>query len=278
MIDKSVSNKSNSKKTDRTLELLANKSTKTVNDISAAQLHKKYIANYKKAERDATKNPIPDLSVYESSPIQLLPVYSEIPLANRWYIGGSVGANISYVYKPCISDAKFTYNLILGFNITNQVGFQTGIRFGNKQFDVRKGKFSYNGPNPIWDKYIRQAHTNIDAYEIPLLVRYQFSEKPNTGLFCTAGFSVMFYQKEDYLLTLDYGNGIPVYKPYNFSKSNTELTMFNASLGYQFPLNKQLTLTAEQYISLPTTNIGNAGMRMSSTGFQLGVRYNFLKK
>lgn len=275
---KNTSNALNKNNIDEALDLISNKSGRTVNIISNAQLHKKYLTNFKNAEVAASKNPIPDLSAYELNQVQLLPVYSEIPLANRWYIGGNLGADISYVYNPSLADAKFTYNLILGLNITNQVGFQTGIRFGNKQFDVRKGKFSYNGPNPTWDKYIRQAHSNIDAYEIPILVRYQFSEKPNTGLFCTAGFSVMFYQKEEYTLTLDYGTGIPVYKPYNFSKSNTELTMFNASLGYQFPINKRFTLTAEQYISLPTTNIGNAGMRMSSTGFQLGMRYNFLKK
>lgn len=260
------------------IDFKSDNSNTSYTHIESIQLHKKYLNNFKEAEKVAAKNPLPDLSVYETNPIQLLPVYPEIPLANRWYIGGNIGANISYVTNPRLSDMKFTYNLILGFNITNQVGFQTGISYGNKQFDVRKGKFSYNGPYVLWEKFIKEAHANVNAFEVPILVRYQFSEKPNTGLFCTAGFAVMFYKKEDYTLTLDYGNGIPVYKPYNFGESNTEFTMFNASLGYQFPLNKQFTLVAEQSISLPTTNIGNAGMRMSSTAFQLGMRYNFLKK
>lgn len=260
------------------IDFKSDNSNTSYTHITSIQLHKKYLNNYKEAEKVAAKNPQPDLSVYETNPIQLLPVYPEIPLANRWYVGGNIGANISYVTNPRFSDMKFTYNLILGFNITNQVGFQTGISYGNKQFDVRKGKFSYNGPYVLWEKFIKEAHANVNAFEVPILVRYQFSEKPNTGLFCTAGFAVMFYKKEDYTLTLDYGNGIPVYKPYNFGESNTEFTMFNASLGYQFPLNKQFTLIAEQSISLPTTNIGNAGMRMSSTAFQLGMRYNFLKK
>ncbi len=251
---------------------------RVAHNYSASQMHNRFLPKFKLAELEASKILKPDMSLYYTKPIKLLTVYPEIPLPNRWYIGGSLAGNISYSSNPRIADLKMGYNLYIGINVNNQVSFQTGFSYGNKQFDLKKNQFIYSGDNLLWEKYIRASYVNVDVLDIPFTVRYQFSEKPNTGLFCTAGISSLFFNKENYTLDLDWGSGTPDYHAWNFDNGQSLFSMFNASVGYQFPINKYYTITAEQTIQLPTRNIGGAAMRMSSTGFQIGVKYNLIGK
>ncbi|MCX6209901.1 MAG: hypothetical protein NTZ59_10530 [Bacteroidetes bacterium] len=229
-----------------------NSNSKSIANYNSIQMHNRFLPKFKLAEIEAAKIPKPDLSLYEPYPIKLMTVYPEIPLPSRWYIGGNIASNISYSSRPRIADLKMGYNFILGFNVSNEVSFQTGFGYGNKQFELKSNQLIYEGPNLVWNKYIRGAYVDVSVLEIPISIRYQFSEKPNTGFFCTAGISKLFFAKENYTLNLDYGTGSPVYKSLDFEKKTTDFTMFNASLGYQFPINKYFTLTAEQYIQLPT--------------------------
>ena len=247
------------------------------NNYAASQIHNKFVVNYKILEAIANKNEIPNLSVYETWKPALLKVYPPILLPNKWYITANIANNISYASNPRISDSKLAFNFNIGFNVDNQISFQTGVGFGNRTYSFLPNEFVFSG-NPILLKYIRNIDANFNIVEVPITFKYQFSEKPNTGLFFTTGFSTLFFKKENYTLTIDKGNGGPVeLLDWNFNNVTSNLSMFNFSIGYQFPMTKSLILTVEPYIQLPTRNIGEGNNRMSSTGLQIGAKYNFIK-
>lgn len=168
------------------------------------------------------------------------------------------------------------YQIGIGYRVSKQVSFQTGVIVGNRNFDLRKDQFAYFGPS-INEKYITGATADISLVEIPLGLRYQFSDRDNYGLFFTASLSSVFMSKENYKIRLE-NAGVVSYDDQNFSNTKSVLSLFTLSVGYQYPISKTFTISAEPYLQLPFKVIGEGGSKISSVGLSIGGRYNFLRR
>ncbi len=198
----------------------------------------------------------------------------EMP-SSRWFAMVAGAGNIGYVSNPQIGKTNFQLLLSVGYNVSKHVSFQTGIILGNRQFDVRKDQYDYTGPS-LYNKYITNINADISLVDIPITFRYQFSETENKGLFFTAGFSSLFMKKENYQVNLSSTN--PSFVEQDFQKTRSIFTLLNLSAGYQYLLNKKISVLLEPYIQLPFDNIGKGNIKMSSVGLQIGAKYNFLRK
>lgn len=204
------------------------------------------------------------------------PVFDRQKPINNWYVYGNIADNIPYVSNPKLSDGSLQYQIGIGYRISKYVSLQTGIIAGNRSFDLRRDQFTYYGPS-INEKYITNVSADISLIEVPLTLRYQFSDKDNYGWFFTAGISSVFMNKENYRIRLDNG-GLISYDDQNFSGTKSIASLATISVGYQYPISKTFTISAEPYLQLPFKVIGKGGSKISSVGLSIGARYNFLRK
>ncbi|MFY7965463.1 MAG: hypothetical protein ACOVO1_11230 [Chitinophagaceae bacterium] len=243
-------------------------------------LHNRYLLSFSEIEKNnltvIEKRNAALLKIIEEEKRPIIrPVYSGFLPSNRWFLSTSIANNIGYVSNPQIKNTQLQFKLELGYNISKHTSIQTGISFGSRQFNMRKDQFAYKGPRAL-DKYIRDINADISLFEIPINLRYQYSNKENFGWYSNIGISSVFLKKENYLVTID--NGTIIYLPQNFENTNSVFSMLNLSFGYQFPINKNFTLTTEPYIQLPFKVIGEGGSKISSIGLQIGAKYNFIKR
>jgi hypothetical protein len=253
-----------------------------------SQMHNRFVSNFEKAalknkleieeleQAELVKFALDEKLRKEREAAFFMYKYLRYKPSSNWYITAAIGGNIGYISNPAIKDAYLQYNFGLGYNISKYVSFQTGISFGKRTFDARKDQFVYKGPS-VQEKFFRTAAANIDVIDIPFTIRYQFSDIENQGLYTTMGISTIFMPKEDYNLTLDYGT-TKEYLNQNFNNSRSPLAFLNLSVGYQFPMKKSFTFLLEPYLQLPFKKIGGGGVKMSSVGIQVGLKYSFPKK
>ena len=244
-------------------------------------LHNRYIVNFKKLEKEnvsivAAREIEAKKQAEKAKYPNIIPFINRNEASSNWYVQASLANNIGYVSKPQLNQSSLQYAIGLGYNFNKNVSLQTGIFFGTRNFGMRRDQFSYKG-DPSLGKYIKGAEADISLIDIPITVRYQYSNIENTGWFSTIGISTLFLKKENYILTVDNGSSPIWYLNQNFSNTNSRLSMLNLSLGYQYPINKLFTLTIEPYIQLPFKAIGEGGMKLSSTGLQVSGKYSFFK-
>jgi hypothetical protein len=276
---KEVANKTDA--IDNTLKAIAGASNTNVYTPNILYMHNRYIANYKELEAEniavvAKRKEDARKMVEEESRPRVYPTQLMNIPTNRWFLTAYLGNNIAYVSNPKISDSHLQFQLGFGYNITKNISLQTGIAVGNKTFSMRKDQFTYKGPG-AYEKYIRNIDAEVSVIDIPINLRYQFSDRENFGWFTTIGISTIFSKKENYAIAIDNWS-TPNYLYQNFENTPSWLSMLNLSVGYQYPLSKKVTLTVEPYLQLPFKVIGEGGSKLCSVGLQIGAKYNLPKK
>ena len=109
--------------------------------------------------------------------------------------------------------------------------------------------------------------------EIPLGVRYDFTQTERSRWFAGTGLSSYYLKKEKY--TYNYKTYVHGAK-YNWEDNNTGLALFshlNLSAGYEYRISNKLSLLAEPYLKVPLKGIGYGKVNLMTTGMWLSVRY-----
>lgn len=248
-----------------------------VANYSSSQMHNKFKSNFKILEQKAKLNLIPDLTEYETQNLPLLPIYHQPQKKYYLYTALSFGNNLSFVNNPQLNNTKFFGNLLVGYNLNSQVSFQTGVTYRTGTFDALRNEFVYNGPVST-AKNINKVVVDYTTLEIPIEIKYQFNEVPDKGIFLTAGVRKLIYIKDNNTLILRKWNGEVEQKEWNFEKSQSDMSMFSFSIGYQYSFCKNVVFTAQQFVNYPLNKFGGASTRPASLALAVGCRYNFLKK
>ena len=111
-------------------------------------------------------------------------------------------------------------------------------------------------------------------YEIPLNVRYTFSEKKKSTWFASAGISSYLMNKEKYDYTVMYfGTTYPYSKDYK-SHDNQFAAVINISAGYTYKIGKIGDLRIEPYLKLPVHKVGTGELPIQSGGIMIGFFRN----
>lgn len=270
----------NAARIDSILKSISNVSSNNIYSANILYIHNRYILNFKQLEKNnidiAAKREEEYKKIIEEDKRPMIrPTVPDLPTSSDWFLTAYLGNNIGYVSNPEIKNSHLQYQFGIGYNLSRNVSLQTGIAFGNRTFDMRKDQFTYKGPG-AFEKYIKNINANVSIIDIPVTLRYQFSDKENSGWFTTIGISTVFSKRENYIITID--NISTPYLYQNFENTNSWMSMLNLSVGYQYPISKKITLTIEPYLQLPFKVIGEGGTKLSSLGLQIGAKYNLPKK
>ena len=187
------------------------------------------------------------------------------------YIGAIGGPDMSVVKFQSIKKTGTNAGVILGYQLSKKLSFETGVVW-NKKYYYSNG--SYFKTNKI---YLPPAAkiTNVDGnckmIEIPLNVKYNFKSKGKANLFSTLGVSSYFMEEETYDYTVvSTGQPYPYKKTYKQS-SQFFLSAINIGAGYNHILGKLGVLRVEPYVKIPLKGIGIGSLPITSVGINIGV-------
>ena len=187
---------------------------------------------------------------------------------------------VRFGYSPDLSTVGFknyskpgkAVSLLVEYAVLRKLYIQTGVIGSIKEYRANAGEYELK-------KYVTDIATpsTIDGIcnmiEIPLGVRYDFTQTDRSRWFAGTGFSSYYLKKEKY--TYNYVKHVPGSK-YNWQGENTGLALFshlNLSAGYEYRISNKLSLLAEPYLKVPLKGIGYGKVNLMTTGMWLSVRY-----
>ena len=186
-------------------------------------------------------------------------------------IGALVGSDFSNVRFYGSDKPGFNTGLSIGYQFLPRWQLATGITYTVKKYSA-KGN-DYKPANDYWTNYVKMDFVSGECsmWEIPLLIRYSFSESQRSKWFLTGGLSSYLMKKETYDLYYT-ENGIyqsrhrsyPSDKKYFFS-------IVHLAGGYQRHLTERLSLQLEPYFNMPMKGLGYGRMQINSFGTNLSL-------
>ncbi|WP_431210742.1 outer membrane beta-barrel protein [Puia sp. P3] len=188
------------------------------------------------------------------------------------YVGLMAAPDLSTVKMQHVDGVGTTFSLLLGYQFNKKWAIETGVSVDRKKYYTDAEYFDKKGMSgipPSWDV------TNLDGtcymWEIPLNVRYNFSQTDKTSWFATAGLSTYFMTKESYNYQY-YGSWGPGSSHWDVKKpSNYWFSIINLSAGYEHRIGNIGNLRIEPYLRIPMSGLGTGKLNILSGGLNIGI-------
>ena len=163
-------------------------------------------------------------------------------------------------------------SLLVERGISTKWTLQTGIVRSLKKYSAPFSE--YHPAKNIYGQ--KTMPVSVDGactvFEVPLNVRFDFSQRPKTRWFAGAGVSSYKMQKENYIYNYDtYVHNAA--KGWGGSTGWYFLSHANASVGYERRLTERLSVVVEPYMRIPLRGVGFGKVNLFSGGTWFSLRY-----
>jgi hypothetical protein len=192
------------------------------------------------------------------------------PEAKGFYFGLTAGIDISNVKLQKTSNIGYSAGILLGYILNNKWGIESGILWDQKSY-YSNGKYFNPKLWPYMD--IKDVDGICKMLEIPVNVKYKFSNNAKRSLYVIAGTSSYIMKKESYNYTYQMGQvSSEGYKSYKNSTRNW-FSVINIGVGYSFKPGKLGTAHIEPYAKIPLSGLGIGQLPINS----FGINFSFTK-
>ena len=211
----------------------------------------------------------------------------------------SAAPSLTEQKSPYKKERRFFVSVLAGPDVTtvkfrqfSEVGFQAGILFGyriNRRLAIEAGAMSVNKKYKSDGEYLNKSklylppNTDIVGIngrcrmiELPLSLRYTFSEGKKQAFFAAAGLSSYLMQSESYdydYLYLASGYRATYHKTYK-NESRNWLSVLQLSAGVLSKPGRLGQWRVEPYYAIPLRGIGYGELPLSSFGLRVGFTSN----
>lgn len=196
-----------------------------------------------------------------------------IKLKNRsfFYLGLFSGADLSYIKSQRVSNAGYSFGVLIGYHINKKIGIETGAILEKKYYYSSGEYFDKKAVAYLNNINILSVNGNCNMINIPVNIKYNFLSHKKSTWFATTGLSSYIMTKEYYDYNYEYNSSYG-HKGYTYlSSSKNWFSVINLSLGYQHDLGKNFMWRIEPYFKLPASGVGLGKLPLSSTGLYVGI-------
>jgi hypothetical protein len=194
----------------------------------------------------------------------------------RLQLGLSVAPDFTSVNSLAGDKPGSIIGITVGYQFFSRWHLQTGFLLAHRNYAAAQEDYhvpyDYYRMNNMHDVYFVKG--NLDLFEIPLNLRYDFSIAGNTSFFVSGGISSYLLRNEncDYYFDLF---GRTVYEEFKYGHhQNSLFSTVNLSMGVETGLTNSLSLLIAPYIKMPTAGLGFGRMEMNSVGVEFGLKYS----
>jgi Outer membrane protein beta-barrel domain len=189
-----------------------------------------------------------------------------------FYVGLIAGPDISSVEFQSVKQSGFSLGATVGYRFNKKLSVETGFLFDKKYYYSDGAHYKNQQPGYT----IINVDGNCNMFEIPLLLRYDFSSGQNHGFFAKAGFSSYLMTKQNYSANSDYyGMPQPTASWTNSKHESYFFSVIQLSGGYEFSISRKTKIQIEPYVKIPLQGIGQGSMPISSAGIYFGITHSF---
>lgn len=184
----------------------------------------------------------------------------------------SAGPDVSKVGNS--DPGKLTLAYGAGISYTkNRFTLRTGIYGAKKIYEAGPGqyKLAYQPPNIKFEG----ADANCYVMEIPVQLFYNFASKNKSNWFAGAGLSSYLMKSEKYNYLFKTSTGVYYYKQNEYKNENKHyFSVLDLSGGYNLHISNTISVSAEPYLKIPLTGIGEGKVNLKSGGvlFTVGIK------
>jgi hypothetical protein len=217
-----------------------------------------------------TVNVVAPVVTKDSSKVK--PKASSKQKSSYLYAGLLAAPDLSTVKFQSMKGVGTTYSLLLGYQFNKRWAVETGVSLDRKRYYTSGEYFDTKGVHlPTWGYTLKDVDGTCYMWEIPINVRYNFSQSEKTKWFATAGLSTYFMTREKYNYSGIY-NGNPSDSSWNIKKpSQYWFSIINLSVGYEHRLGGIGNLRIEPYLRVPLSGLGTGKLNILSTGINIGI-------
>ncbi|HEY4287554.1 MAG TPA: outer membrane beta-barrel protein [Puia sp.] len=191
------------------------------------------------------------------------------------YAGLLAAPDLSTVKFQSTNGVGTTFSLLLGYQFNKRWAVEAGVSLDRKKYYTSAEYFKlkpYVQPN----QDLKSLDGTCYMWEIPINVRYNFSQSEKNKWFATAGLSTYLMTSENYNYNYDWwgptGNTGTGSKPWDIKKpSQYWFSIINLSAGYEHRIGGIGNLRIEPYVRVPLTGVGTGKLNILSTGVNIGI-------
>jgi len=246
--------------------------------IEATRVESSRVANYPvnrahiSKDYNLTVNVVAPVVTKDSSKVK--PKASSKQKSSFLYAGLLAAPDLSTVKFQSTKGVGTTFSLLLGYQFNKRWAVESGVSLDRKRYYTDGEYFDTKGvrnnPNPNWKLL------NVDGtcymWEVPVNVRYNFSQTDKSKWFATAGLSTYFMTREKYDYNSTYNGGPPTVSNWDLKKpSQYWFSIINLSAGYEHSLGAIGNLRIEPYLRVPLSGLGTGKLNILSTGINIGI-------
>jgi len=194
------------------------------------------------------------------------------------YAGLLAAPDLSTVKFQRMKGVGTTFSLLLGYQFNKKWAVETGVSVDRKRYytDAEYFNTSKLPPGTIPSNWaLKYLDGTCYMWEIPINVRYNFSEDKKSKWFATAGLSTYLMTRENYNYNYDwwtsnaYGNAT---ENWDWKKpSQYWFSIINLSVGYEHRLGRIGNLRIEPYLRVPLSGLGTGSLNIQSAGLNIGI-------
>lgn len=179
----------------------------------------------------------------------------------------SAGPGVSYIGVNNFGTTTFSYGVGIRYRFTKRLAVRTGFYITKKIYSAAPS--DYHPPKSFWVYYpnLQKVDANCKVYEIPLSISYDFGQVKNHNWFAAVGLSSYLMKQEIYnYYSKDYSGQTTSSNATIDNKNKNIFSVLTLSGGYQYNINKRVSIVAEPYIELPLNGVGFGNIKLNSGG------------
>ena len=166
--------------------------------------------------------------------------------------------------------------IVTGYQFTRSLSIETGLFFSHKTYFSDGKYFQMKSGDPAMPSgmEVLSLEGSSSVLEVPLKLKYNFSQKRKSDLFSSIGVSsyIMTKEKNNYHAMM---NGAPQQMTGSYKNRNRYVAAaVNLSAGYEYKPGYKNTIRIEPYIQIPIRGIGVGSIPITSAGVHIGVIWN----
>jgi hypothetical protein len=187
-----------------------------------------------------------------------------------FYAGLLAGADFSFVKFQQSQNAGYNLGLLVGYKF-NKLSIESGILLAKKNYYTDGEYFDKTGISYFDNAKILSVNGYCRMYEIPLNIKYDFSNHKKHTWFATAGLSSYLMDKEMYNYSyIKDGQQHEGSYPY-YNTTQDWFSVLNVSAGYQLQIGTKSNFRIEPYYKATLSGVGTGNLSISSIGVNVGI-------
>lgn len=187
----------------------------------------------------------------------------------------ALSPDFSFIPSNTLFKIGNNWAAIIEYRINNRISIQSGVIRSMKLYNALPSQYEWNSywtmPSPLKD-----IDATCKMLDIPLNVRYDITQKPNSRWFVGAGLTSYIMLKEEYIYNYENPADPNIKRRYWEGKTGWyPFSVLNLSTGYEHQVFRRLTFQAEPFFKAPLGKVGYGKVRLATAGVFFSVKYPF---